>query len=242
MADRRTFVHFELPFSEGHVGTLARLWIRTRRSENSAEETATSAQVEYGPAGVARHPGPNLDELELNASQLPVRHFSRKGETPQEVPRQLPLLCPLLVLSPPVVKPGNVGGFALQVGDDESHPGEELSGMPLHLADDSPGPRPGGGPVEEGVVEDSGLLGRLYHRPRQQVFYLGVEVLIGGYPYGVEDSALLQVLVDLRGVERGISPEVELLVRVPVPGHDRLQQLTRAFGRLKVELPYRYSK
>lgn len=48
------------------------------------------------------------------------------------------------------------------------------------------------------MVEDSRLLGRTTHGPRHQLVNLGIEVLVARDPDGVEDSSLLQVLVDVR--------------------------------------------
>ena len=133
-------------FRDGHLGTL-----------------------EGGSPGVAHHLRSNLYEFQLDASERPVRHLSRKREPPHEVaqvvcqheqgeanpigyesragePRpgqgQFPFLDALLASATLVVEPGHVGGLSLRVGDDEANPREELALVPLRLGDYPSGLRP----------------------------------------------------------------------------------------------------
>jgi len=51
---------------------------------NSFSGTAISAMWKIHP-GVGNYLGPDLDELELDAGERPVRHITRERETAQEI-------------------------------------------------------------------------------------------------------------------------------------------------------------
>ena len=60
------------------------------------------------------------------------------------------------------------------------------------------------------MEENLRLSGGPSNRSGHEVLYLMIEVVVRLEPDGVEDSLVLQVLVDVRGGEGGVPPEVEL--------------------------------
>src|SRR5450759_1236262 len=61
-----------------------------------------------------------------------------------------------------------------------------------------------------------------------------IEVVVRLEPDGVEDSLVLQVLVDVRGGEGRVSPQVELLAHLPVPINYWGEELTPPVSRVDV--------
>ena len=69
----------------------------------------------------------------------------------------LAFLDPLLGSTAFVVEVNHSGRVPPEICDDEPHPGEEFSSVPLHLGDDAAGLRPALRLVAETRVEDLGL-------------------------------------------------------------------------------------
>ena len=113
-----------------------------------------------------------------------MAHFIGQGPCPHEVPkvvseseqlkshlvileplagepcplnRILPFFDPLLGSAAFVVEVNHSGRVPPEICDDEPHPGEEFSSVPLHLGDDAAGLRPALRLVAETRVEDLGL-------------------------------------------------------------------------------------
>ena len=71
-------------------------------------------------------------------------------------------------------------------------------------------------------------------RDSHKVVYLPREVVVRLEPDGIEDGVILQVLVDVRGGEGRVPPQVELLFHVLVPVHDGGEELPPAVSRVDV--------
>ena len=140
----------------------------------------------------------------------------------------------LLARSPPVVEMDDGFRRGGHVGDDESNLGEKLALVPLHLRYHPPRPLPGSRPVCKVMEENLRLLRGPSHRAGHQVVYLPREVVVRLEPDGIEDGVILQVLVDIRGGEGRVPPQVELLSHLPVSLDDGLQKLTPAVSRVNV--------
>ena len=89
-------------------------------------------------------------------------------------------------------------GPSRHVSDDEAHPREQLTLVPLHLGHDPTRSAPAPCLIPEVVIYHDGLLRRPSHRPPQQRGDLPLQYLVAGQPDGVQDAPLFQVLVNLR--------------------------------------------
>src|SRR5271166_1413667 len=107
----------------------------------------------------------------------------------------LPLFDPLLSRTPLVVKPHYRPARRLQVGHDESHSGEQLSEVELHLRHHTSRCLPACGLVEKALVPDHGLVAWPSYGPRQRLRDVALKAVIGGYADGILHASLLQRLV-----------------------------------------------
>lgn len=174
--------------------------------------------------GVAHDAGANLDQFELQAGQRPVGHLLRQFDAAQErchvVGQRVHLRPHLVVVQPPARQPRPVEGvFAFldvlfssaalvikahhpvrlhrQVGDDETHTGEQLARMPFNLSDDAALLGLGRCLILE-VFEKPLDLGHLRppDRWRQPVHDLLAQDAVGGQSDGVEIARLFQPRID----------------------------------------------
>src|ERR1022692_161447 len=112
--------------------------------------------------------------------------------------RLLPLFDPLLCRPALVVEAHYRPARCLQVGDDESDSGEQLSKVELHFRHDPSRCLPARGLVEEALVPHHWLVAWPSHRARQQLRDVALQAVIGGYANGILHASLLQRLVNLR--------------------------------------------
>src|SRR5450759_683246 len=106
--------------------------------------------------------------------------------------------------------------------------------MPLNLGYHPPGLLPRTSPVGEGVEKHLRLSGGPSNRSGHEVLYLMIEVVVRLEPDGIQDSFILQVLVDVRCGEGRVSPQVELLAHLPVPINYWGEELTPPVSRVDV--------
>src|SRR5450756_470762 len=87
------------------------------------------------------------------------------------------------------------------------------------------------------MEENLRLSGGSAHRAGHQVLYLPVEVVVRLEPDGIEDSLVLQVLVDVGYREGRIPPQVELLIHRLVPVHYGGEKLPPSVSGVDVARP-----
>ena len=126
---------------------------------------------------------------------------------PSPVQGVLPLLDPLLGCPSSIVETHQSFGASRHVRDDEAYPREQLSSIPLHLGHHPPSTVPTLSTIPKVIVSDYWMLRRPTHRSYQQGSDLVLQHFVARQPYGVEDSPLLQVLIDVRLGECGMRPE-----------------------------------
>ena len=223
------------------------------------------AQLECDSAGMAHHAGPDLDQLELQAGQRPVRHghgqFDAAQEGGQIVGQRVQLQPDLVIVEPLARQPRPVegvlafldmllGGAALviephhpvglhrQVGDDEAHAGKQLTRMPFDLRGDPALLVPGCGLILEILVEPLylGQRGSPYG-PHQPVRDLLAQDGICGQPDGVEITCLFEACVDRRNGIGRIGPKEAQDVAIGISGDHRVQNLLPAVGAVDVAMP-----
>jgi hypothetical protein len=124
-----------------------------------------------------------------------------------------------------------------QVGHNETHPWEQLSGVMLHLRPHSAGGLPARGLVEESLVLDQGLLTRSSHRARQQFGNVPLQALVGWDANCIFHAPLLQRLIDLGPGKGRITPEGNRLPHLLLPCDLRQQELFPALGAVHVAGP-----
>src|ERR1039457_258083 len=124
--------------------------------------------------------------------------------------RLLPLFDPLLCRPALVVEAHYRPARCLQVGDDESDSGEQLSKVELHFRHDPSRCLPARGLVEEALVPYHGLVAWPSHRARQQLRDVALQAVIRRYANGILHASLLQRLVNLRLGEGSIGTKHHL--------------------------------
>jgi len=75
------------------------------------------------------------------------------------------------------------------------------------------------------------------YRPLHEVLEREIQHLIAGKPNGIERAMLLQIFVDLRTGEGGVSPEVEAHHSPLMADNDGLQHLPPVMGAANVTRP-----
>ena len=147
----------------------------------------------------------------------------------------LPLLDPVLDISPTIVDLHHLHPREPKVGHDEIDFGEHLPWGPFQFADHPAGPRPALGTVVE--IENLDLrppLGRAANGPCEMGINESLQVLILGQSDEVGDPLLLAVLVDVRIGKSGVAPKPEQLEPGTVPLHDGMNERESSIGRMHV--------
>src|SRR5215510_4381995 len=98
---------------------------------------------------------------------------------PGPVGRGFPFLDPLLGRAALVVEANDGPVCSGHGGDDEPYPGEKFAEMMLDFRDHPAWAVPGGGLVVEAAVADQRRVTRSATRPRQQIFDLPLQHIIG---------------------------------------------------------------
>ena len=134
-----------------------------------------------------------------------IRDKALAGQ-PRPVQGILAFLDPLLGPAATVVKVNHPLGSCAPVGQDETDSRKEFAAMPLDLGNHPTRPVPTGRLIFEIGKPNDGFSGWAPHRSGQQVFNLRLKHLVGGKPEGIQKALLLQVFINLRLGEGGITP------------------------------------
>src|ERR1039457_5599544 len=125
--------------------------------------------------------------------------------------RLLPLFDPLLCRPALVVEAHYRPARCLQVGDDESDSGEQLSKVELHFRHDPSRCLPARGLVEETLVPHHWLVAWPSVRARQQLRDVALQAVIRGNPNRILHTAFFHRFVDLWLGKGGIRPKHHFL-------------------------------
>jgi len=115
-----------------------------------------------------------------------------------------------------IVEGDNPFGRTRQVGDDEANTRVQFAGMPFHLGNDTAFCAPRSRLIAEVGIIAPHMIWRTTDRTDQQMGNALLENLVGLKANCVEETRILQELVDVRRSECSVSSEVAAQVPFPV--------------------------